>query len=638
MIIIPIGGIGTRFKYNNYMYPKALIKVFGKPIIFWLLDSLGIKDNTLIYIPYNNEYLKYRFEGLLKKHYPKLNFKFFVLQSDTRGAAETVNIALKELNIDDEPIISLDCDNFYITDVLNQWNNNNCVLTFKSNIEEPIYSYIITNENNEINKIAEKEKISDEACCGGYAFASYKELLRYTQIIIDNNITVKNEFYMSNVINEMINNNIKFISLEIKTDHYICLGTPLQLKYFCNNYPKKSCINLKKKISNLRICFNLDNTLVSFPTTPNDYTTVKPIIKNIKYAKYLKSFGNTIIIYTSRGMKTDSNIGKSLVDIGKITFNTLEEFEIPCDEIYFGKPQADMYIDDKAINCFDNLEKNIGFYLDAVKPRDFNQLDIYSIEIFKKQSEDLSGEIYYYKNIPNTIKDMFPILIDYDIHNKWYKIEKIYGLTASSHYTSELLNNNIYYNILNSIKRIQLCNIDGYQPVDIYGNYSLKLDKRYNSYDYSMFPRHKQIYNEINDYLKKYENNNEGRISVIHGDPVFTNLLINQFEKIKFIDMRGTINNNLTILGDWLYDWAKIYQSLIGYDNILLEKEINKEYQKKMIKFFTDYFLDSYTKKDLNNLKMITKSLIFTLIPLHNNDNCKLYYRLICSEYLILDK
>ena len=57
-----------------------------------------------------------------------------------------------------------------------------------------------------------------------------------------------------------------------------------------------------------------------------------------------------------------------------------------------------------------------------------------------------------------------------------------------------------------------------------------------------------------------------------------------------------------------------------------------------MIKFFTDYFLDSYTKKDLNNLKMITKSLIFTLIPLHNNDKCKLYYRLICSEYLTLDK
>ena len=25
---------------------------------------------------------------------------------------------------------------------------------------------------------------------------------------------------------------------------------------------------------------------------------------------------------------------------------------------YFGKPQADFYIDDLAINCFDNLEKS----------------------------------------------------------------------------------------------------------------------------------------------------------------------------------------------------------------------------------------------------------------------------------------
>ena len=33
--------------------------------------------------------------------------------------------------------------------------------------------------------------------------------------------------------------------------------------------------------------------------------------------------------------------------------------------------------------------------------------------------------------------------------------------------------------------------------------------------------------------------------------------------------MRGKIDNKLSLKGDWLYDWAKIYQSLIGYDKIL---------------------------------------------------------------------
>ena len=39
IVIIPLGGIGDRFKKNNYNEPKALINVLGKPIIFYLLDK-----------------------------------------------------------------------------------------------------------------------------------------------------------------------------------------------------------------------------------------------------------------------------------------------------------------------------------------------------------------------------------------------------------------------------------------------------------------------------------------------------------------------------------------------------------------------------------------------------------------------
>ena len=82
------------------------------------------------------------------------------------------------------------------------------------------------------------------------------------------------------------------------------MGTPLQLKFFYNNYPRKNCFNNEIVIKKQRICFDLDNTLVTFPSVKNDYTTVKPIEKNINFLKYLKSFGNTIIIYTARRMRT----------------------------------------------------------------------------------------------------------------------------------------------------------------------------------------------------------------------------------------------------------------------------------------------------------------------------------------------
>jgi len=53
--------------------------------------------------------------------------------------------------------------------------------------------------------------------------------------------------------------------------------------------------------------------------------------------------------------------------------------------------------------------------------------------------------------------------------------------------------------------------------------------------------------------------------TIIHGDQVFTNIIINNYDKIKFIDMRGKLGTELTICGDL----EKIYQSLIGYDEIL---------------------------------------------------------------------
>ena len=37
-IIILLGGKGARFKNENYIRPKPLINIAGKPIISWLLD------------------------------------------------------------------------------------------------------------------------------------------------------------------------------------------------------------------------------------------------------------------------------------------------------------------------------------------------------------------------------------------------------------------------------------------------------------------------------------------------------------------------------------------------------------------------------------------------------------------------
>ena len=633
IILIPIGGIGERFKKNGYKKPKALINIYGKPIISYLLDNLNIEKIDYVFIPYNKEYKKFRFEDLLTKQYPNIKFKFYCLDNDTRGAAETINIGITHLEeYRDIPVLCLDSDNFYTCDIVSKWNGENCVITFNDLNDNQIYSYLKTDENDKILDIKEKEKISNSACTGAYGFKSIKELKQYTEKIILENITQKLEFYTSGVIKEMIKDGHHFTNKTILNSEFICLGTPIQLKFFYNNLPRKNSLNDEIVIKKKRICFDLDNTLVTYPTIKNDYTSVKPIEKNINFLRYLKTFGNTIIIYTARRMKThNGNIGKVSSDIGSLTFKTLEKFNIPYDEIYFGKPYADFYIDDLAINCFDDLSKETGYYNNIIEPRDFHTIEKGSIDTIIKKG-NLIGEKYYYENIPLTLKDLFPIYI-YG-NNNTITIEKISGITVNELYLSEILNENTFIHILNSIHRIQSCEIKLDNNINIYKNYSSKLTKRYNSFNYSVFKDSKIIYEEILEKLKSYEEGNKGIQKIIHGDPVFTNIIINKYGKIKFIDMRGKIGDVLTITGDWLYDWAKIYQSLIGYDEILLSKQLNNNYKNRMITIFNSYFINHFSEEHYNNIKIITKSLIFSLIPLHNNDKCIKYYDLLFSEYL----
>jgi len=333
----------------------------------------------------------------------------------------------------------------------------------------------------------------------------------------------------------------------------------------------------------------------------------------------------------ARRMKThNGNVSKVIKDIGKITFDTLDKFNIQYDELCFGKPHANFYIDDLAVNSLSNLEKSTGFYLNTVAPRSFNTIKMTENSIIKTSDKDLSGEIYYYKNIPKEISDLYPKLINYD--NSYLEIEKITGTVMSiiySHKEFTFKHLDMLFNVLN---RIHSVNIDDGNNINIYQNYSSKLKNRYDNYNYSRFKNSKLIYDKILKKLNEYEINGKAYKSVIHGDFVFSNIILTD-TSIKLIDMRGKSENTVTIFGDKFYDYAKLYQSLIGYDFILNNKSISFSYIDTYIKLFESKFVLMYGEEQLKYLKSLTASLLFTLIPLHNDHKCEDYYNLI--NYLI---
>lgn len=629
-IIIPLGGLGKRFSEFGYRLPKPLIRLFFKPIIFWLLDNLSVSKNDNVYLICNKFLKKYRFEDEVKKKYP--NYNIIYLDADTRGAAETIYIGTQNIKNDGNTIL-LDGDTFYGIDVLALYRlskNKNMVFCFKQSDDRPVYSYVGFDEDKKINKIAEKQRITEYANTGCYAFAKLSELRKYCKKIIDNDLRFGNEFYMSRVISEMITDKKKFVANIINESDFDVVGTPFQYKLFQNKFMQNKNLDYFK---NYRICFDFDNTLVTYPKIPADYTSVEPINENVEFVRFLKKLGCTIIIYTARRMKThNGNVGKITADVGKITIDTLENFEIPYDELYFGKPYAHAYIDDLVINAFDDYQQELGVNNFSIDERDFNKLEDDTIPVITKKSENtnkLKGEIEWYLNLPRKLDYLVPSLISYDDKNySEYCIERIQGLTFQELFLSENLKEDTLKKLLESLKALHTFKCRA-SKIDVYKNYSEKLNDRFNSFDYTEFENSSKIFNLLNKKLTDYEKSKSGQVGIIHGDPVFSNVLIDKLNNIKLIDPRGTIGVTSTIFGDIFYDYAKVYQSLIGYDEVMQNKFISDAYRTKMIKVFKSYIICNYNKKVMDNIIIITNSLLFTLIPLHNNERCKGYYSLI---------
>lgn len=618
-LLIPINGLGNRFREENYLLPKPLINVLGKPMIFWLLDNLNLSKIDKIIIPYTNTLDNFNFQAQLTERY-KIEFIFFPLSHQTRGAAETVQTALENIKEDEleKELMIMDCDTFYKDDIVSKYQDStikNSIFYFEDNQSDPIYSYICL-DGALVTGIEEKQKISNYANCGVYCFESGILAKKYCDELVSHDLVQKNELYISGLYKLLLRDQIAVEAIQIKEFH--CLGTPLQLKIFCEN----------NKSHSERFCFDLDGTLVTKPKIEGDYSSCEPIEANISYLKHLKNLGHYIIIATARRMRTHGNNVNAVVkDIGKLTLDQLDRLGIPYDEIQFGKPYAHYYIDDLAFNCNLSLEKQLGFYNSTIKSRSFNNVEIMDNLVIK--SGRIDGEQYYYnaiKNYPNLTK-YFPVLLEQT--KEKIIIEKVKGINLSYLFTNNCLTLPQFESFLSAIKDLHSIKNGEVDQNFVKISYYDKIVERYNSHDYAKYHKSKETLNIILEFLQTY---NYQQLCLIHGDPVFTNVIIDTNNQIKFIDMRGKIADKYTLGGDAIYDLAKIYQSLTGYDFVLNNLQISLNLD--LLNTFEIWVKNEY-KINMEDLKKFTASLYFSLIPLHNDEKCQQYYQL--ARNLILN-
>lgn len=104
----------------------------------------------------------------------------------------------------------------------------------------------------------------------------------------------------------------------------------------------------------MRIVFDLDGVICTLRQPSESYADVQPVSGAAETLHRLRVAGHTVIIYTARNMETcKGNVGQAIKNIGMLTLIWLEKYQIEYDEIYFGKPSGDVYIDDRAIRFKD---------------------------------------------------------------------------------------------------------------------------------------------------------------------------------------------------------------------------------------------------------------------------------------------
>ncbi|KAK5053698.1 hypothetical protein LTR84_001659 [Exophiala bonariae] len=495
-VIIPMGGVGSRFQREGYRFPKPLIKIVGRPMLCWLVENLRLTSQDTLWLAIQDEVEdEFQVGQSMKKWFPSLNVRLVRLNYLTKGATETLFIVAQSMPVSHRRrrTVSLDCDTIYHHDILTDIRNlpagmGGCFF-FQDTGSEPIFSYIVYDENNTIIDIQEKKAISTNANTGAYVFPSGSALQQWANIILDSKLDTNGgktgEYFTSQMIEEMIKvGKIPFTAIPVSGDAFSCVGTPRQLDEFLLKISQQdSTIKPKRQ----RFCFDLDMTLVGFPQEPGDYSTCPPIWQNIELVKQLHKAGHHIIIQTARRMRThNGNVGAVIADIGSVTIASLQKYGIPYDELFFGKPYAHVYVDDLAVHANVDTRREIGWLASdvdiledgteknlladakhakkagVIASREFNHVQIIGERVMKSsKTPKLMAEMYFYSRVPISIRGLFPEMYStsYVPQTKTFSftMQKVQGVSYSHLLTSRSLTHRRLEAMLQELYRIHTC-------------------------------------------------------------------------------------------------------------------------------------------------------------------------------------
>ncbi len=247
-IIIPAAGEGTRFKEKGWLKPKPFIDVGGEPMMEHVIKNVS-PHNSRVTLIIRSEHASKEVETV--QHLRQTGANIFELDALTEGTACTV-LAAKNYIDPEMPLLIANSDqivdfdvNKFVADCLNR-DLHGSILVFKDEKRDPKWSFAKLNQNGLVNKVAEKEPISDLATVGIYLFSKGQYFLDSAIEMIVNQERVNGEYYTCPVYNYMIKKGLRVGSFSIPKAAMHGIGTPDDLLWFLENKLKTTSCDMPK--------------------------------------------------------------------------------------------------------------------------------------------------------------------------------------------------------------------------------------------------------------------------------------------------------------------------------------------------------------------------------------------------------
>ncbi len=224
-VIIPVAGFGTRLRPHTLTKPKVLLNVGGKPMIHYIIEQL-VKEKIATSIVMVTGFL-----GDMIKEYLDDTFRFkftYVTQEEPKGLGHAVYCAKESFLKNDETLIILG-DTLFDVDLRKLIDNKHSVIGVKKVDDPRRFGVVEKTKSGMITRFVEKPasaKVSpsNEAIVGLYYLKNSDSLFTSLEHVMDNNITVKGEFQLTDALEHMLSCGEKMTTYNV--DGWLDCGKP----------------------------------------------------------------------------------------------------------------------------------------------------------------------------------------------------------------------------------------------------------------------------------------------------------------------------------------------------------------------------------------------------------------------------